>query len=193
MKDRKAQQKGAHGDAALNAVSWTAPVSVSDVPPTGRHIVLKPDAATREAIAKAADVLALPRLEAAFDIAPHGSDGLRVTGRVKASVEQNCVVTLEPLKNEVDEAVDLVFVPSLELPKNSEPVEDSGVAAGSPAVDAPEELQNGTVDLAALTVEFLIVGIDPYPRKPGASFEAPDAGEPGPNPFAALAVLKKDR
>jgi uncharacterized metal-binding protein YceD (DUF177 family) len=193
MKDRKAQQKGAHGDAALNAVSWTAPVSVSDVPPTGRHIVLKPDEDTRKAIAKAAEVLAVPRLEAVFELAPHGSDGLRVTGRVKASVEQNCVVTLEPLKNEVDEEVDLVFKPPRELPKASEPVEDSGVVAGSPAVNAPEELENGAVDLAALTVEFLIVGIDPYPRKPGASFESPEAGEPGPNPFAALAALKKDR
>jgi hypothetical protein len=54
-------------------------------------------------------------------------------------------------------------------------------------------LNNGTVDLALLTVEFLILGIDPYPRKPGATFQAPEAGQPGPHPFAALAALKKDR
>jgi len=193
MKDRKTQQQKAAHDAAFHEVSWKAPVSISEVPPTGRHIELKPDAATREAIAKAAEVVALPRLEAAFDLALHGSDSLRVTGRVRASVEQNCVVTLEPLKNEVDEEVDLVFTPPRELPKTSEPVDDSGGAAGSPAVDAPEELQNGTVDLAALTIEFLIIGIDPYPRKPGATFEAPAAEDPGAHPFAALAALKKDR
>ena len=191
MKDRKAQT-GVQNDAALNGASWKVPVSIAEVPSGSRHIELKPDAATREAIAKAADIVALPRLEASFDLTPQGSDSLRVVGRVRASIEQNCVVTLEPLKNEVDEEVDLLFAPPIELPKAT-PADDSGEIAGSPAVDAPEELDNGTVDLAALTVEFLIVGIDPYPRKPGATFDAPPAGEPGPHPFAALAALKKDR
>jgi uncharacterized metal-binding protein YceD (DUF177 family) len=193
MKDRKTQQKSGHSDAALNALSWKAPVSISDVPPNGRHIELKPDATTREAVAKAAEVLALPRLEAVFDLTLHGKDSLRVVGRVKASVEQNCVVTLEPLTSEVDEEVDLLFTPPRDLASTAGPVEDSGAVAGSPAVDAPEELDNGTVDLASLTVEFLIIGIDPYPRKPGATFQAPEVGQAGPHPFAALAALKKDR
>jgi hypothetical protein len=196
MMDSKAPKdthKGAHTDSALSAVSWKAPVSISDVPPAGRHIELKPDAATRDAIAKAANVLVLPRLEAVFDLSLHGSDSLRVVGRVKASVEQNCVVTLEPLASEVDEEVDLLFAPPRDLPKTKEPVDDSGEVAGSPAVDGPEELENGTVDLAALAVEFLLIGIDPYPRKPGAVFDVPQVGEPGPHPFAALAALKKDK
>jgi hypothetical protein len=192
MTDHKAQA-GAHGDAALDAVQWKSPVPISEVPPTGRHVELSPDAATREAIAKAAGILALPRLDAVFDLTLHGSDSLRVVGRITASVEQNCVVTLEPMTSEIDEEVDLLFTPPRELPKTTEPVDDSGEAAGSPAVDAPEELENGAVDLAAVTIEFLILGIDPYPRKPGAVFDAPPAGDAGPHPFAALAALKKDR
>ncbi len=38
--------------------------------------------------------------------------------------------------------------------------------------DDPEPLVGGTIDLGALAIEFLIVGLDPYPRKPGAVFEA---------------------
>ena len=189
VKDRKARA----GDAAPATLSWRVPVSITEVPPAGRRIELKPDAATREAIAKAAEVVAVSRLESSFDLALHGSDSLRVTGRVTATVEQNCVVTLEPLSNEIDEEVDLLFTPPRDLPKPAEPVDDSGEAAGSPAVDAPEELINGTVDLAAVTLEFLILGIDPYPRKPGAVFDTPTAGDAGPHPFAALAALKKDR
>ena len=49
------------------------------------------------------------------------------------------------------------------------------------------------IDLGAVATEFLILGIDPYPRKPGAVFEAPAAGEGGGHPFAALAALKKGR
>ena len=63
------------------------------------------------AIAEAAGLAALPRLEASFDLTRHGADGLRVVGRVQATVVQNCVVTLEPIESPVDEAVDLVFLP----------------------------------------------------------------------------------
>ena len=47
------------------------------------------------------------------------------------------------------------------------------------------------VDLGAVATEFLLLGIDPYPRKPGAVFDAPPAGDPASHPFAALAALKK--
>ena len=53
----------------------------------------------------------LPRLQASFDVKRRGAGGLHVTGSVSATVGQNCVVTLEPLTNEVEEAIDLVFVP----------------------------------------------------------------------------------
>mgnify|MGYP003333563428 FL=1 len=188
VKDRKAQANAPGG-----AVPWNVVVSVAEVPPTGRHVELKPDATTREAIAKRAGVLEVPQLEATFELAPHGSEGLRVSGRVVGSVVQSCVVTLEPVTNEIDEEVDLLFMPPREPPKATEPVDDSGEVAGSPALDAPEELDNGTVDLAALTLEFLNLAIDPYPRKPGAVFASAPVGDSGPHPFAALAALKKDK
>jgi hypothetical protein len=55
-------------------------------------------------------------------------------------------------------------------------------------------LLDGAIDLGALAIEFLILGIDPYPRKPGAKFEPPQDLKPDPGPFAALAGLAvKDR
>ena len=46
--------------------------------------------------------------------------------------------------------------------------------------------------LEALIIEFLILGVDPYPRKAGAAFEVPkDASDPAGHPFAALAALQK--
>ena len=41
------------------------------------------------------------------------------------------------------------------------------------ADDPPEVLHDGAVDLGAVATEFLLLGIDPYPRKPGAVFDAP--------------------
>jgi hypothetical protein len=58
-------------------------------------------------------------------------------------------------------------------------------------VDAPQPLTGGVVDLGALATEFLILAIDPYPRKADAVFAGFSAGEGPASPFAALAALKK--
>ncbi len=47
------------------------------------------------------------------------------------------------------------------------------------------------MDVGAVATEFLLLAIDPYPRKPGAVFDAPKNDDPGAHPFAALAALKK--
>src|SRR5436190_21176439 len=93
--------------------AWSVPVTVASVPETGRRLDLVADGAARDAIAKAAGLAALPRLEAKFDLTRQGSDGLRAVGRVSARVVQSCVVTLEPIESEIDEAVDLVFLPDV--------------------------------------------------------------------------------
>jgi uncharacterized metal-binding protein YceD (DUF177 family) len=167
---------------------WSVPTAVADIPETGRQLALVADQATREAVASAIGVVALPRLEATFELTRQGPGGLRVVGRVLASAIQNCVVTLEPVESEIDEAVDLVFTPQADAA-----AEQAGVVAvhALDAADPPEALRDGVVDLGGLIIEFLILGIDPYPRKAGAVFDAPPAGDPASHPFAALAALKK--
>jgi len=178
-------------------IPWSVPIAVADIPETGRRFDLVPDAATRDIIAKVAGVAALPRLEAGFELTQYGNDGLHVVGRVSATIDQTCVVTLEPIQNEVDEAIDLVFTPQ-PMPaaetENSEQTRASDADDDDVDVDvddAPEVLRDGVVDLGAIAVEFLLLGTDPYPRKPGAVFDAPPAGDPTSHPFAALAALKK--
>jgi uncharacterized metal-binding protein YceD (DUF177 family) len=166
--------------------AWSFPVAIGQVPESGRRVDMIADAGTRAAIAKTAKLAALPHLEAGFDLTRHGADGLRVTGRVQAAVVQHCVVTLEPIESTVDETIDLLFLPD-------SPVASEVVVAGLQAVegeDPPETLQDGMVDLGAVATEFLLLGLDPYPRKPDAVFEAPATGDPAGNPFAVLAALK---
>ncbi len=153
--------------------SWRVTVVQAEIPEAGLHIDLAADAKVRAAVAELVEVEGLPRLAASFDVTRHGRSGLRVIGRVSATVEQTCGVTLEPIDNEVEEAVDLVFLPS--------PVQTLGEherrGLAVMIADAPEALIDGTIDLGALATEFLILGIDPYPRKLGSVFEAPMPGE----------------
>jgi hypothetical protein len=164
---------------------WSVPLALSDVPESGRHFDLVADAQARAALAKHAGLAALPRLEASFDVTLHGRGGLHVVGRVSATVGQICVVTLEPLENEIDESIDLVFMPAGVFPLVD------GAEVEVPAVDVPEVLVGGGIDLGAIATEFLILGLDPYPRKPDATFQGAPVGEDAAHPFAALAALKK--
>ncbi len=163
-------------------------MAVNEIPEAGRHVELVADENARKAIAQAAELRELPRLAAAFDVTRRGRDGLQVVGQVSATVGQTCVVTLEPMENEVEEAIDLVFAPSA-MRSGAERDLEIPVKVGSH--DAPEPLSGGTVDLGAIATEFLLLGIDPYPRKPGAVFEPPKTDDERDKPFAALAALKK--
>jgi hypothetical protein len=171
------------------AAPWQVPVAADDIAETGQHFDLVADTGVRSAVARVAGLRDLPRLEASFDVTRGGAGGLHVAGRVSATVGQNCVVTLEPLANEVAEAIDLLFVP------RRIPARQDDEAESEPRDvkwNDPEPLIGGVVDLGALATEFLILGLDPYPRKPGAVFEPPQAREPHGGPFAALAKLAKD-
>jgi uncharacterized metal-binding protein YceD (DUF177 family) len=130
-------------------------------------------------------VVDLPRLEAGFDLSRIDNDSVRVAGRVAATVVQNCVVTLDPVSNEVGEAVNLVFAPTGPTAAPEKAMQSVD------AEDPLEELRHGAVDLGAIATEFLVLGINPYPRKPGVSFDSPMADDPASHPFAALASLKK--
>jgi len=175
---------------APSPVDWHVPVAVDDIAEAARHFDLVPDASLRAAIAKVANLRELPRLEAHFDVSRRGA-GLHVAGVVSATVGQNCVVTLEPLSNEVEEAVDLRFEPR-QLPARQYGANEAGDKEPRDVKwNDPEPLIDGVIDLGALAVEFLIVGLDPYPRKAGAVFEPPAERAAEEGPFAALAKLTK--
>jgi len=169
---------------------WRVPVVVEDIAETGQHFDLAADDEVRAAIARLAGLRDLPRLQAAFEVTRHGG-GLRVSGRVSASVGQTCVLTLEPLLNAVEEDVDLLFMPQSVAAQSAE--DDAGALPVEGKWDDPEPLVGDLVDLGAIATEFLILGIDPYPRKAGATFEPPQELRPEAGAFAALAGWTKGR
>ncbi len=108
--------------------------------------------------------------------------GIHVTGVVKASITQVCVVTLENFDSDIEEDVEVDFAESSGMP--AEPPTDIN------EYEPPDEIINGQIDLGALTAEFLALGLDPYPRKPGVDFDFRDPADQKDSPFAALGKLK---
>jgi len=164
---------------------WHVPVHLENVPDTGLHLDLDADEEVRARLGAIAGVQSVSRLHASVALTRHGG-GLRAAGRVTATVGQTCVVSLEPLENYVDEPFDVLFVPN-------EAVTDASavpVPAAEAVDDTRESLLDGIADIGAVGAEFFLLGIDRYPRKPGAVFALPVEDRTGDSPFAVLAKLK---
>ena len=141
---------------------------------------LVPDDAARARIIKALDLASLSAFEADLRVAP-GRVGWTLTGRVTATLEQVCGITLDPLPVEIDErfSVDLVEAAEPEPDEIEVTIDD----------DAPDVIEDGRIDLGQYAVEQLALTLDPFPRKPGAEFVQPE--EPAEiSPFAVLKAFK---
>jgi len=142
--------------------------------------------ATAEELILLAEFLTIPAVHSLvgeFDIAGNRRRA-KVTGRVTGRVSQICVVSLEPFESDIAEEVDLEFA---EERDNLSPEEIE-----RRKIDPPDEIVDGKVDLGALMTEFLALGLDPYPRKPGVDFEPISDDKAEDSPFAALGKLRRD-
>src|SRR5262245_35092078 len=94
---------------------WRAFVTVAQIPETGLHRDIEADQTARAAMAQAVGLRELLAAQASFDLALRSGGRVHVTGRVQARIGQTCVVTLDPIDNEIDEPVDLMFAPVEQL------------------------------------------------------------------------------
>jgi uncharacterized metal-binding protein YceD (DUF177 family) len=154
---------------------------VSNVPPHGMIARVEATDEEREALARDFKLPAIASLTGEYRITG-SAKGVHVNGTVKAAITQTCVVTLDPFDSEVEEQVEVDFA------------EPQGMPAEPPTemheYEPPDEIVNGHIDLGALTAEFLALGLDPYPRKPGVDFSYEDESATKDSPFAALGKLK---
>ena len=153
----------------------------------GDRLDLVADAEERAAVAARLDLASLDRLDAHAVLRREG-DAILASGRVKATLEQRCVATGDPIAVRVDEAFDLKFVP--------EPVVPGGDAEFELGADELDTLfhDGQAIDLGAAIADSLALGLDPYPRSAKAADALRAAGvisEEEAGPFAALAALKE--
>ena len=171
---------------------WRALVTVAQIPDNGLHRDIEADQAARNAMAETAGLREISSARASFDLALQSGGRVHVTGRIQARIGQTCVVTLDPIENEIDEQVDLMFAPSEQLSEFIGVADDIPDSAAGTA-DPPEPIENSVIDLGRLAADMLYLAIDPYPRKAGAEFEPQVAAtDPDDHPFAALKALQPD-
>ncbi|MCQ4158956.1 DUF177 domain-containing protein [Roseomonas sp. GC11] len=151
------------------------------VGPDGRRQLVEAKAAECAALAARFGIPAIDAFSAELEMRQERGGAIRIRGTLRARVVQACVVTLEPVTQQVEEAVDLRFLPA-EADFSDDP-------------EGPDEIhadENGVMELGEALAEQLSLALDPYPRAPGAALpeiveeEAPEEAPARPNPFAVL-------
>lgn len=172
-------------------------VTVSNVPGKGREVTLVASEAEQVSIAEDCGLAGLMRFEATFMVNKGAGRLLAVQGHISATVTQLCGVSLKPVQEEVEADVALSY--TLEQRAASASAADEGEIEVHPDdEDPPEPVIDGKIDFGAVALEHLVLNLNPYPRAPGADFDAKswqdddeEVSQNGKvNPFAALAGLK---
>lgn len=160
----------------------------------GETIDIEADEVERVAIAKAFGLEELLWLRARIE--PRREGGvLALAGFVRARLVQICGVTLEPFENDLEEPIDARFSDD---PKTRAARDNAAAGNEADWDDPPEPLPGDHLDLGPIVLEYFALGIDPYPRRPGAVFEIAPGESKGEqespkSPFAVLQSLKNEK
>ncbi len=158
----------------MSGLEFSRPLRVSTVPPGGMAWRLEANAAECAALAARLGLVALHGFSAELRLKPQTAGGILVEGHLSASLEQACVVSLEPVPQRVHEALRLRIIPEGDAPSED------------PDADDEVETERGHAELGEVIAQHLALALDPYPRLEGATLPEHGADDEPHGPFAAL-------
>ncbi|MEL6584873.1 MAG: DUF177 domain-containing protein [Pseudomonadota bacterium] len=136
----------------------------------------------RAKLAELWDAQEVPKLSFSGTVEPLGKQGWALSGRVRCTVIQTCVVTLQPVATKIDQTIERQFLP------------DRGDTIDQDDPDDLIEPLCDVIDLGLIASEAVALLLPDYPRAADAALpeQAPFEEPERENPFAVLAQLKSD-
>lgn len=180
---------------------FSRPVEAERIGPEGYRLTVEATETERTALARRFGILRVNSLTAEVTLRPDARPGFfRMAGQLAAQIEQACVVSLEPVQEEVKlDFTRLYAQPDLIETQPVPDPDDEDLAdwLDPEADDPPDSLVDGKIDAGEAIAEELALGMNPYPRRPDAEVPAaykafPEDGEKI-TPFAQLAQLKSGK
>jgi hypothetical protein len=157
---------------------FSRPLQVDRVPALGSHERIAADEKERVALAKRLGLPKLHSLGGLLKAVPWRGGGLKITGTLRAEVDQVSIISLETFTSTLEYAIERYFLSS---------------RAGNPTAEEDVDIiEHGIVDLGEILAETMALELDPYPRKEGEVFnDIEEAPEPAKiSPFTSLSKLK---
>lgn len=162
----------------------------------GNRFALRPEAEELRQIADELDVISIRKLAFEGEIKTEGREDWRLVAQLGASVQQPCVVTLDPVTTRIDTNVTRLF--TAQIPDDDSENDENDDFGGTPMADDAIEPLERSIDLKAVMLEALALALPDYPRSENADLGDAVFTEPGKSamtdedakPFAGLASLK---
>jgi uncharacterized protein DUF177 involved in 23S rRNA accumulation len=192
--------------AKSDSLDWTVPVK--DLARNGVSLSYEADNNELEAIKAVYDLHAAHHFRLEAELRQDQQGIITIKGRLAASVEQNCVVTLAPVAEKMDFDFDRLLISftgknrrkrNPDRQRRDDLVE---VVVEPLDNDPPDILIGNSIDLGKVALEEFSLELDPYPRHetaPGtAEFSYPshatedDTSEPDARPFSVLKTIQPD-
>lgn len=170
---------------------FSRPTEVARLGAGVKRYKIEPTEQERKALAKRLQIVSVDKFFAEIALSAKKRGAMVILqGSFEADVTQSCVVTLEPVKQHIEETFSLVY---------SEQSDKDGleIDVHYDDCDPPEPIVDGKIDIAEAACEHLALALDPFPRVEGAHFVdiVEDDTIPAPErvkgAFDALAALKK--
>jgi uncharacterized metal-binding protein YceD (DUF177 family) len=155
---------------------------------------IQPDTAELRQISDDLGLLSLKKLRFQGTLQAHGKREWLLSATLGATVQQPCVITLEPVNTRIDTPITRRFIPEAQIRRDADD-------AGEVEMDGDETLEplGHHFDLWSIMIEALALALPDYPRATDASLNQAVFAEKGVapmtdddvKPFAGLAALKE--
>ena len=145
---------------------------------------LQPDPAMLHQIAAYLGIASLQSMRFKGKVAPRKKENWQISARLTAAAEQDCVITLEPVAEKIDEDVLRDLIPAHRAHQSDQAEIELGEE------DEPDLFED-SIDIAAIALEQLALALDPYPRASGAALQP--QGFAGPGDSAVRGNLPNER
>ncbi|MEP0944291.1 MAG: DUF177 domain-containing protein [Rhizobiaceae bacterium] len=176
----------------IEKLAFAYPFNVRRLARKGQHIRFAADPDICARIARDYDLIEVKLFEVECKITPWKSDGVALSGSIRADVIQPCAVSAEPLRQKVEEEIDFIFLPEGSRLVRPPRFEEQEMILDPTGDDIPDTFMGDSLDLAGPWLETFVLGIDPFARIEGVEFSSDKLDSERESPFAALAALKSE-
>lgn len=174
--------------------SFSYKINVAHLSAKPLLVSLEADDRERQILAERWGVSSVEAVTAKLEVSRWKREGVRIKGTVEAHITQSCIVTLDPVASQIVETIEALFVPEGSRLSRVQTSDTGEMIVDAVGPDAPETFHGETIDLAEICEQFIVLSIDPYPRREGAEMppdlNGPSADEERESPFASLSAYK---
>jgi uncharacterized metal-binding protein YceD (DUF177 family) len=117
------------------------------------------------------------------------TDGVDALGKLNAVIERSCVATGDPIRETIDEAIGIHFIPAAQVANAQESTADDAVELAEDELDVME-FSGRSIDIGEAVAQSLALAVAPYPRSDRADERLRASGVVSEGGSAAFSDLK---